>query len=800
MTDYKPPYRAAVLAGFGVLCLYVLTLSPSTAMWDTSEYIATAHILGIPHPPGNPLFVVIGRVWSILLAPLGLSVAVRLNLLAAATSAAAAGFYFLVAHRVLVGFLSGYSGQMVGQGDDDEPEETKSEAGGMVAGQGWVPLVGAGAAVLLSATAFTVWNQSTVNEKVYTISVAIIAAVIWCAFRWKDTRDQPRGTAFLLAAVYLIALGSTNHLMSVLPVPALALFVLMVSPAVLLKKELWIRGVPLVLLGLSFNLFLPVRAAQDPVINEGDPACEGIGEAVVSVYTNGRSGCENLSLVLTRFQYQKPPVTDRQSPLGDQFLNYFQYFDWQWARGLDPSELPGGGRTPITLLFFILGVWGIWVVWSGDRGAFYLLAGLGLTVSVGLVFYLNFKYGYSLASNIADRSMHEVRERDYFFIVSFGLWGVLAGLGLTALWMRVAELFSSANRLLLSMPVLIVAFVPVGYNWQWASRAGDYATRDWAYNLLMSVEPYGVIFTNGDNDTFPLWYIQEVEGIRQDVTVVVGQYLYTDWYPRQLQELTTPGRQRPFLPEQGAGLYSAPPSPPANPIIGLSVEDMDMVVGASSQNPQTLSLGEIAVQYPAGIYLDRGDQLTLAMIHGSIPERPIYFATPSGILGRLGLEPWTVRHGLAAKLVLRDLEGIPPPEVVKTSDSMGGDWFDVERSLRLLEDVYSYRGLKNREVWTDKSTLNIPWYFYATAILVADAALRWDGATQEQVLGSRNRPMRSMSRRRGGGWPFRQSPGAGRKPASRQRGLFGPGLRWPGPPRYSFFVKIRMTPAAASAP
>jgi len=735
MTDYKPPYRAAVLAGIGVLCLYALTLSPSTAMWDASEYIATAHILGIPHPPGNPLFVVIGRVWSVLLAPLGLSVAVRLNLLAAATSAVAAGFYFLVAHRVLVGFLSGHSEQTDDQAGEKEGGEAAAGATGIAGGKGWVPLVGAGAAILLSATAFTVWNQSTVNEKVYTISVAIIAAVIWCALRWKDKRDEPRGTTFLLAAVYLIALGSTNHLMSVLPLPALALFVLMVSPAVLLKKDLWIRGIPLVLLGLSFNLFLPVRAAQDPVINEGDPACEGIGEAVTSVYTNGRSGCENLSLVLTRFQYQKPPVTDRQSPLGDQFLNYFQYFDWQWARGLDSSELPGGGRTPITLFFLILGVWGLWVVWSGDRGAFYLLAGLGLTVSGGLVFYLKFKYGYSLASNIADRNLHEVRERDYFFIVSFGLWGLLAGLGLTALWMRVADLFSSANRLLLSLPVLIVAFVPVGYNWQWASRAGDFATRDWAYNLLMSVEPYGVIFTNGDNDTFPLWYIQEVEGIRQDVTVVVGQYLYTDWYPRQLKELTTPGRQRPFLPEQGAGVYSAPPSPPTNPIIALSVEDMDMVAGASSQNAQTLSLGGIAVQYPAGIYLDRGDQLTLAMIHGSIPERPVYFATPSGILGRLGLEPWTVRHGLAAKLVPRDLEGVPPPGVVRTSESMGADWFDVERSLRLLEDVYSYRGLKNREVWTDKSTLNIPWYFYATAILVADAALRWDGATQEQILG-----------------------------------------------------------------
>jgi hypothetical protein len=719
-------------------------------MWDTSEYIATAHILGIPHPPGNPLFVAIGRTWSILLAPLGLSVAVRINLLAAFTSAVAAGFYFLVAHRVLWGFLagprrSGDAGQKPGKSKAEEAEAAQTRAGTAFWAP-WLPKVGAAAAVLLSATAFTVWNQSTVNEKVYTISVAIIAAVVWLALRWRDHRGEARGTVFLLAAVYLVALGSTNHLMSVLPVPALALFVLMVSPAVLLQKDLWIRGIPLVILGISFNFFLPIRAAQDPVINEGDPTCEGIGEAIVSVYTNGSGGCENLSLVLTRFQYQKPPVTERQSPLGDQFLNYFQYFDWQWARGLDPDPVPTfartipsggfplGGRTPITLFFLVLGFWGLWVVWKGDREAFVLLAGLAATVTVGLVFYLNFKYGYSLAPQIQDRTLHEVRERDYFFIASFGLWGVLAGLGLTALWLKVSEFFSQSNRILLASPVLIVAFIPLLSNWDWASRAGDFATRDWAYNLLMSVEPYGVIFTNGDNDTFPLWYVQEVEGIRQDVTVVVGQYLYTTWYPRQLQELTTPDRQRPFLPEQGAGAYEAPATPPANPIIALTPAEMDLVAAASSSDAQTLTLGEIAVQYPPGTYLDRGDQLTLAMIYASIPERPIYFATPSAILGRLGLEPWSVRQGLAAKLMLRDLEADPPEGLVQTSAEMGGDWFDLDRSLTLLKDVYSYRGLKDREIWTDRSTLNIPWYFYATTVQVADAALQSGGATQEEIL------------------------------------------------------------------
>src|SRR5687768_14590048 len=99
--DVTPPYREAAVAGALVFGLYAVTLAPTTAFWDTSEYIATAHIMGIPHPPGNPLFVVLARAWSILLAPTGLSVAVRINLFSATMGALAHGCWFLLAHRIL---------------------------------------------------------------------------------------------------------------------------------------------------------------------------------------------------------------------------------------------------------------------------------------------------------------------------------------------------------------------------------------------------------------------------------------------------------------------------------------------------------------------------------------------------------------------------------------------------------------------------------------------------------------------------------------------------------------------------
>ena len=95
----RPPYRMAGLVVLGTLLLYVVTLAPTTQFWDTSEYIAAAYVLGIPHPPGNPLFTLIAHVWGML--PLAAGYAMRINLFAATTSAVAAGCWFLIGERWL---------------------------------------------------------------------------------------------------------------------------------------------------------------------------------------------------------------------------------------------------------------------------------------------------------------------------------------------------------------------------------------------------------------------------------------------------------------------------------------------------------------------------------------------------------------------------------------------------------------------------------------------------------------------------------------------------------------------------
>ncbi len=709
----RPPYGMAALAALAVFGLYALTLAPTTALWDASEYVTTAHILGIPHPPGNPLFVVLGRVWIFLLEPTGLPVAVRVNLLAAATSAGAAFFYFLVAHRLVT----------------------------PVVGSERAALVGAAAAVLLGGTAYTVWNQSTVNEKVYTLSVLVIAAVSWLAVRWRDRRDDPASARYLLVAGYLVVLGSTNHLMSVLPLPAMGLFVLATAPAALLDRRLWSRAVPLILLALSFNLFLPVRAAQDPVINEGDPTCEPLDQNVGGITSSllldnhlwrvADSSCEALSYNLAREQYRKPPVTERMAPFSDQLLNWYQYFDWQWARGLDPSELPGTARTPLTLLFLLLGGLGFWALGRTDKGATVYLGTLAVTLTVGLVYYLNFKYGYSLAPEIMDRALHEVRERDYFFIAGFGLWGVMAGLGLTWVWVVLGSLSRGGRGLAMAAPVFLVALFPLVLNWRWASRADDYAARDWAYDFLVAAEPYAILFTNGDNDTFPLWYLQEVEGIRKDVTVIVGQYLFTDWYPRQLEELTRPENQRAYEADAPGSFYPDRAAPTRS-ISRLTHEEMDQIRGGVLGEAQSVPFPRLTVTFPEGMSLNRGNWLALRFILDSYTERPIYFTSAAGLMNELGLTGFAVREGLLHRLDVRPLEEEPRPGLVRGSPAYGGEWFDVPRSLGLWEEVYTFRGLRDRDIWFDRATLNVPWHFYALALQLSEVAGLY-GVEEERI-------------------------------------------------------------------
>jgi hypothetical protein len=735
--DLRPPYREAAIAGGLVFLLYAITLSRTTAFWDTSEYIATAHIMGVPHQPGNPLFVTLAKAWSVLLAPFGPSVAVRINLFSAVMSATAHGLWFLVVHHILRHFS----------------EDRRFR------------LIGAAAAVLVSATAFTVWNQSNVNEKVYTVSLLTIALLSWLAIRWQENLGKGKDDHLLILMAFILALSVGNHLMAFLVAPAIGVFILVVHPRALLNWRLYAGGLAAAVLGLSIHLVLPIRAGLGPVINEAAPTCPDIGSAIGAIVTYGNAGCAALSEALQRQQYLKPPLLPRQAPFADQLINYLQYFDWQWARAMDGvNTVFAGTRLPFTMLFTGLGVWGAIEHARRDRPSFAFMLTLFGTVSLTLIFYLNFKYGFTLQAPVQDRGLHEVRERDYFFLVSFSVWGLWAGMGIVTLWREAA--IEMRTTLAKASPVLGLALIPLIFNWSWADRAYDYSARDWAYNLLMSVEPYAVLFTNGDNDTFPLWYLQEVEGIRQDVTVIVGSYLNTAWYARQLKGLTTPCEpgvdpadqpslivcQRPYTAENTGAAYVNDPAvaeaqgkiplvveepiqPPTRSILSLTEEQITDVARSVAPVAEELrlQLGNVVVTIGANQYLSPWQQFALNIVNDAIGERPIYFASSGNNASALGMQGYLIREGLA----FRVNNGPPAAEaaeegsdVVRLDPSpyspVTGQWLANERTRALLEDVFIHRsGLPDEwGHWPDLATIGIPAYYGWGYLALAQAAIQ----------------------------------------------------------------------------
>jgi hypothetical protein len=731
----NPPWLAAALAGAAVLVLYIITLAPTTAFWDTSEYIGTAHVLGIPHPPGNPLFVLLGRSWDVLLSPTRLPVAMRINLFSAFMSAMAHGFWFLVADRI----LATYSGSVMFR------------------------RIGAIAAVLLSATAFTVWNQSNVNEKVYTVSLLTIALLSWLAFRWRDGQGRAGNDNLAILVVFLLGLSVGNHLMAVLAAPALLLFVLLVKPRLVTSWRFLASALVAGLIGISVQLFLPIRTRLDPVINEADPRCESLASAAVSIVTFGKAGCPPLSDALARRQYGKPsmladPVAAAanvrlpRSPglVAAQVSNYLQYFDWQWARSVaGNTNWFGGARPLLTLLFIGLGLFGARTNWQRDRASAAYLALLLLTLSIGLVIYLNFKLGYSSPWRDELRTNTEVRERDYFFLVSFSLWGVWAGIGLAALWQRMASRFGTLR----TAPVLAIALIPLCANWSWASRAGDYTARDWAYNLLMSVEPYGVVVTNGDNDTFPLWYVQEVEGVRRDVTVIVMSYLNTGWYARQLRDRTTPCADgltagadptritcQPAYAATAGSPYPDPATPrdgpqsvaranapgqraPTHTILAMSDEEIERVAGtAYVSDAVTFQTDSIRGSIREGTFIEPSDLFLAQIIKSSIADRPIYFAMTTSSYTKLGLGDYLVREGVAYRLNNGPLKQDVAAGVYEINAGAGFPRFvDFPRTATLATKVFVHHpGFPERWThWTDIATEQVPMYYASTLQLVA---------------------------------------------------------------------------------
>lgn len=720
MTPSRPPYGAAAFAGAVVFAVYIATLAPTVTFWDAGEFIAAAKGLGIPHPPGTPLFVLLAHVWA-LLVPIG-EYAWRTNLLSAACGSVASGCWFLVAHSV--------ASRSVTALDAVDRRLIAYSAGA--------------AAASFTAFGFTAW-QNAVETEVYTVATLTIALASWLTLRWRESRDNAHGARLLLLVLYLGGISIGNHLLALLAGPAIvacivaeawwrplgdsravrsewarigvvtAVWTLLIalglgsSTLTMLTGSMTIAAVAwalrqretgfaatsllIALVGVTPYLFLFLRAQQAPFLNEADPST---WDALLSVIRRDQYP--------PRTPFDDPTVPSFTNPnpgrtlelLGYQLFNYVQYFDWQWGRGLASSVMASPARLAVTLVMASLGLRGAMTQRRSDRSGFAMIATLFLVTGLGLVVYMNFKPGPSIGwERWTTAAQHEVRERDYFFIASFVAWGVWAGIGLGDL-VRAARGRWRGRRRTASALLVGAALLPIAFNAPAASRRhGADATlaRDFAVALLQSVPPGGILFTYGDNDTFPLWYAQEVAGVRRDVTLVCLSLAETPWYMKQLKAHAPDSVDRARL---AAVWRDGPVTTFTGAIHSLDETAIDAFRPVLLDQPVRMDLPDgNVIELPRGTEVYGKDLMVLQILKQNAGRRPVSWSI-TATQRLFGLGPHLVQQGLAVTLPVTP---VPADHLIGGEASgPGGAQFDLETTRRLIGESWSFGALLDRGV------------------------------------------------------------------------------------------------------
>ena len=692
--------------------VYLLTMAPTMSFWDCGEFIACSYIGGVPHPPGSPLFLILGHIFSFL--PFG-DHGWRINLI----SVFASGLTVMLTYLIIVHLVREWKGEF----------KTKSD---------WYLAIFSGViGALTFAFTHSFWFNA-VEAEVYASSMLFTSLVVWLILVWSTKADEPGSDRYLLLIAYLIGLAIGVHLLNLLAIPFVAMiyyykkfkvttqsFVIMtaltglimiaiypglviwfpqmalytgftglaVAFLIVLYLSYWsinkkkhvailvFNSLLLIMIGYSTYSMIYIRSGLDPAIDENDP------ETV-----------ERFVYYMKREQYGEHSVTDRYdvwrnsenankySSVWDFFWNYQinkmynRYFLWQFV-GLSDDEyhVDMGKFFGLPLLLGLIGL-----VWHFKRDPKRALAVFALFFMTGLaiVLYLN-------------QPDPQPRERDYSYVGSFFAYSLWVGLGFAGVMELLRDfLKEKAARYQLAVFVLLLLIVPgnmLAKNFHPQSRAGNYVAWDYSYNMLMSCEPNAILFTNGDNDTFPLWYLQEVEHVRKDVRIVNLSLLNTDWYIRQLRdwEPRVPMRINDFE-LQHVGI-----KPWKTAKYSLEVPK-DVAEKAAQQYKRELGLTTVPIPqkiefqvkptlkspYGQG-FLRTQDWMILNILANNKWRKPIYFAVTvprSNMLG--GLADYFRMDGLVMKLVPFKNWRISPT--------------NLERNLT---KVYKYRNLNNPKVY-----------------------------------------------------------------------------------------------------
>ncbi len=745
----------AALMFLAAEAVYLSTMAPTLSFWDCGEVIATARTLGIPHPPGAPFFLLIGHIFSML--PFFHDIGARVNFVSTLECSATVMLTYLITVRFII----------LNRGTEPDGwslSEKISAYGGAAVG------------ALALAWSESFWFNA-VETGLWAASSFFTATVIWMILCWYEEDPEPGNERWLLAVMYMIGLSIGVHLLCLLALfsvvlvyyfkkydvtirstgmmllGSLGLFFLIYRviikeiPVLLVTTSWWgllalvallafgilqthrnrmvllntgLLAVLLLILGYTTYLLIFVRAHAAPPINENNPSTIGSFFSYVN-----------------REQYGEWPLWPRrwsQEPVHQYFYNrysseleyffsyqlghmYLRYFGWQFiGRGVDMEGAMVDWRV-LWGLPFLAGMAGMISHFRRNWKMASVVAALFAMTGIVLVIYLN-------------QTEPQPRERDYSYVGSFFAFAIWIGIGMEGLFAKVAGVMKSGDAkrqalvtaLAVAAGFLLVDGRMLQANYRTHDRSGNYVPWDWAWNMLQSCEKDAILFTNGDNDTFPLWYLQEVEHIRTDVRVVNLSLANTGWYLLQLKH-ESPRGAKPIdfslSDEELAGINYEP------------IDSMSVAVPAGLERRRLLDDARLAgttlpsapsdslrwllvpgINYKGQGYLRPQDIAVFEIVAGNYGRRPVYFALTVDPEGMIGLEKHLRLDGMVYKVV--PMQNDSPMSFVDAGKLYGN-----------LFRTYRYRNLGNRKVYIEQTGRdlagNYPPLFVRLALELASA-------------------------------------------------------------------------------
>ncbi len=589
---------ALIFLAFVSFLIYSLTAFRTITWWDSSEYTTAAVTLGVPHPPGSLLLVLLG--WIVSKLPVGISKVFSLNLFAGLMAA------FTV---VIIGYLAT---KLIDKNfTTDISNENQS-----------IFIVSV-AAILFSCLIFafseTLWLHAT-KFTPYILTALFTALILWAMIKWWDRADQQDAYKWLFLIALLFGLDFSVHRTNLLMLPGLFVWIYLRHPKAFSSKKNWLYGSLGILAGLAVHLLLIPIAARQPSINAGNPSSVSRFWDYISLkqYSGKYGGKFLINLYPRKAPFWSYQVVDYLTAFSKSFFSFHKKLGFL---GLFPG---------------LLGLSGLIFIWKKNRKFALSLLTLFFLSSMGAVIYFNIPLNFF-------RPMHR------HYLPSFVIFALLMGYGAGYICLTIWKVIGKFRYLYVGIAGVLLLITPISQvtnNFRKCDGHKRYFTVNYGKNIFNSLSSNAIILTFGDNDTYPLWYLQKVEGVRPDVTICNFQLMNASWYMSQILSQDS----------------NFPLSMSIDTISQLRVipwEEKNIVVPIDAEKelfqlPEDFRLADsINLYIPSSTeyqYLPPNHQLLLRIIEENRWKRPIYF---SGLFPSIGFwaRPYFRFEGLVGQLI-----------------------------------------------------------------------------------------------------------------------------------------------------